>query len=111
VRGHDRDFHFLDNALERMASEILAYPEQKQVDITKTYYESMLRELLGLERSDKLISELSIKGEIKKLPDELVKPLGARRCEDALGWSRTELAQRRPHRHRQHPQEARVQAM
>ena len=69
------DFHFLDNALESMAAEILAYPDQKQVDITKTYYEKMLREVLGLERSDKLISELSIKGEIKKLPDELVKPL------------------------------------
>lgn len=69
------DFFFFDNALERMATEILAYPEQKAVDITKTYYEKMLREVLGLERSDKLISELSIKGEIKKLPDELEKPL------------------------------------
>lgn len=69
------DFFFLDNAMERMATEIIAYPEVKQVDITKTYYERMLREVLGLERSDKLISELSIKGEIKKLPDELVKPL------------------------------------
>ena len=69
------DFHFLESALERMATEILAYPDQKQVDITKTYYERMLREVLGLERSDKLISELSIKGEIKKLPDEIVKPL------------------------------------
>ncbi|MEO8589689.1 MAG: hypothetical protein ABI432_10000 [Flavobacteriales bacterium] len=69
------DFHFFDNALERMAAEILAYPEQKALDISKTYYEKMMREVLGLERSDKLISELSIKGEIKKLPDELVKPL------------------------------------
>jgi hypothetical protein len=69
------DFHFDANALERMATEILAYPEQKQLDITKTYYEKLMRELLGLERSDKLISELSIKGEIKKLPDELEKPL------------------------------------
>jgi hypothetical protein len=69
------DFHFFDNALERMATEMLAYPEQKQLDITKTYYEKFMREMLGLEQSDKLISELSIKGEIKKLPDELVKPL------------------------------------
>jgi hypothetical protein len=69
------DFHFLDNALERMAAEILAYPEQNALDITKTYYEKMMREVLGLERSDKLISELSIKGEIKKLPDELIKPI------------------------------------
>jgi hypothetical protein len=69
------DFFFHDNALERMATEMVAYPDLKPVDITKTYYERMLREVLGLERSDKLISELSIKGEIKKLPDELVKPL------------------------------------
>ncbi len=69
------DFHFFDNALERMATEILAYPEQSALDIGKTYYEKMMREVLGLERSDKLISELSIKGEIKKLPDELVKPI------------------------------------
>lgn len=69
------DFHFLDNALDRMTTEIMAYPEQKPVDITKTYYEKLMRELLGLERSDKLISELSIKGEIKRLPDELVKPI------------------------------------
>jgi hypothetical protein len=69
------DFHFYDNALERMAEEMLAYPDLKPLDITKTYYEKMLRELLGLERSDKFISELSIKGEIKKLPDEVVKPI------------------------------------
>lgn len=69
------DFHFLDNALERMASEIIAYPDQQALDIGKTYYEKFMREALGLEKSDKLISELSIKGEIKKLPDELVKPI------------------------------------
>lgn len=69
------DFHFLENALERMASEIIAYPDQQALDIGKTYYEKMMREVLGLEKSDKLISELSIKGEIKRLPDELVKPI------------------------------------
>ncbi|HRH39600.1 MAG TPA: hypothetical protein PK760_14720, partial [Flavobacteriales bacterium] len=56
------DFFFLDNALERMAAEIIAYPEQNALDIGKTYYEKMMREVLGLERSDKLISELSLKG-------------------------------------------------
>ncbi len=69
------DFHFLDNALERMAAEIIAYPDQQALDIGKTYYEKFMREALGLEKSDKLISELSIKGEIKKLPDELVRPI------------------------------------
>lgn len=80
------DFHFLDNALERMVAEITAYPEQKQVDIGKTYYEKMLREVLGLERSDKLISELSIKGEIKKLPDELVRSLVL--CDVRMQWDK-----------------------
>ncbi len=69
------DFYFLENAMDRMAGEILSYPDQKQLDISKTYYEKTIRELLGLERSDKLISELSIKGEIKKLPDEIMKPI------------------------------------
>jgi len=69
------DFFFLDNALDRMATEMTAYPDLKPVDVTKTYYEKMLRELLGLERSDKLISELSIKGEIKKLPEEIMKTM------------------------------------
>jgi hypothetical protein len=58
-----------------MATDILAYPEQKAVDIGKTPYERSMREMLGKEKSDKLISELSIKGEIKRLPDELIKPI------------------------------------
>jgi hypothetical protein len=69
------DFFFHDNALEKMAQDVLTYPEQKTVDIAKTPYERSIREVLGKEKSDKLISELSIKGEIKRLPDELVKPI------------------------------------
>jgi hypothetical protein len=52
---------------------------------SKTPYESgCLREILGKERSDKLISELSIKGEIRKLPDELEKALVLLRRELAM---------------------------
>lgn len=65
------DFFFHDNALERMASEILAYPDQKPMKIGETQYDKFLKEQLGLEKSDKLISELSIKGGLKKLPDEV----------------------------------------
>jgi hypothetical protein len=71
-----------------MTTEMLAYPDQKQVDITKTPYERSLREVLGLEKSDKLISELSLKGEIKKLPDELVKALNL--CDVNLYWDEVE---------------------
>lgn len=84
------DFFFHDNALERMAEQIISYPEQKQVDITKTNYERSLREVLGTERSDKLISELSLKGEIRKLPDELVKSLVL--CDVKMQWDGPEQA-------------------
>lgn len=79
------DFPFLDNALDKMVADIAAYPEQKQVDLAKTPYERSIREILGKEKSDKLISELSIKGEIKRLPDELVKALVF--CDLNLEWS------------------------
>jgi hypothetical protein len=69
------DFFFHENALEKMATDLLAYPEQKAVDIVKTPYERSMRQVLGKEKSDKLISELSIKGEVRKLPDELIRPL------------------------------------
>ncbi len=84
------DFPFLDNALEKMTAEITAYPEQKQVDLAKTPYERSLREVLGKEKSDKLISELSIKGEIKKLPDELIRTLTF--CDLDLRWNQEDEA-------------------
>jgi len=79
------DFPFLGNALEKMVADITAYPEQKQVDLSKTPYERAIREILGKEKSDKVISELSIKGEIKRLPDELVKALVF--CDLNLEWN------------------------
>lgn len=84
------DFFFLDNALEKMAQDILSYPDQKQVDITKTPYERSMREMLGKEKSDKLISELSIKGEIKHLPDELVKAFVL--CDVKMRWNQDDQA-------------------
>ncbi len=69
------EFHFHENALEKMVTDMMTYPEQKVVDITKTPYEKSLREILGKEKSDKFVSELSIKGEIKRLPDELARTL------------------------------------
>lgn len=79
------DFPFVENALDKMVADMAAYPDQKQVDLAKTPYERAIREMLGKERSDKLISELSIKGEIKRLPDELVKTLMF--CEVNLEWN------------------------
>lgn len=79
------DFPFLNSALEKMVTAISTYPEQKQVDLSKTPYEQSLKEMLGKEKSDKLISELSIKGEIKRLPDELVNALVF--CDVKMAWN------------------------
>jgi hypothetical protein len=42
------------------------------VDVTKSKYEKVLVEFLGTEKSDKLISELGLYGQLKKVPEELI---------------------------------------
>ncbi len=49
------------------------WPNLLPVDISKSQYEKGLTELLGTEQSDKLISELSLGGQLKKVPEELQK--------------------------------------
>lgn len=60
-----------DGALKRMYEQIEQWPNLQPVDITKTKYEKGLVELLGTEKSDKLISELGLGGQLKKVPEEL----------------------------------------
>ena len=68
-------FFFNDQALERMVSQINEYPELEPIDITSSTYEQSVREIIGLERADKVIGELSLNGTIKKLPDELIQSI------------------------------------
>jgi hypothetical protein len=65
------DFPFDDGALKRMTEQIEQFPNLLPVDVTKTKFEKSLIEWLGTQQSDKLISELSLGGQLKKLPDEL----------------------------------------
>jgi len=58
-----------------MRTYLVAVPDLKPVDFSKSNYEYAVRELMGLEASDKVISELSLSGTIKRLPDELNKTL------------------------------------
>lgn len=67
------NFHFLEDALESMQKTINSYPDLKPVNIAETHYEKSIKEVMGLERSDKIITELSVSGSIKRLPDELSK--------------------------------------
>ena len=64
-------FPIEESAVKRMYEQIEQWPNLQPVDVTKTKYEKGLVEILGLEKSDKLISELNLSGQLKKVPEEL----------------------------------------
>jgi hypothetical protein len=82
------DFFFLEDALKKMEERINQYPDLKPVDIGKTFYEKSIREVMGLEKSDKIISELTLSGTIKRLPNEMIKTLYL--ADLKLVWSETD---------------------
>lgn len=67
------DFPMEESATKRISEQLELWPNLLPVDISKTQYEKGLTELLGTEQSDKLISELSLGGQLKKVPEELQK--------------------------------------
>lgn len=69
------NFPFNESAMEKMAEKIINFPDLLTFDYSKSNYEKALRELLGLEKADKVVADLSLDGEIKKFPDELNKAL------------------------------------
>ncbi len=69
------DFHFSEQALKLMGEDLATYPELKPVVIQNSSYQKGIKEILGLEKADKIISELTLSGSIKKLPPELSKTI------------------------------------
>jgi hypothetical protein len=69
------NFHMDDGALKRMYEQINQWPGLASVDVGNTFYERTISEVLPQKESDKLISELNLQGQIKRLPDELNKTL------------------------------------
>ncbi|MEQ8324538.1 MAG: hypothetical protein RH916_07660 [Vicingaceae bacterium] len=69
------NFHFEDNALKEMAEVINKNIVLDPVKLDRETYEDGLRELLGKEDADKLISDLGLYGSFKKFPNELNKSL------------------------------------
>ncbi|MBL4710461.1 MAG: hypothetical protein JKY48_18680 [Flavobacteriales bacterium] len=69
------DFFFDDNLIKKMADDINENINLNPVDLSRTTYTKGLKEILGTERADKIVSQLSLNGKIKKLPDELNKRL------------------------------------
>lgn len=86
------NFPFNDAALEKMAKHIAGFKGLLSVDFGRSAYEKTLREILGLEKADEIISELNIKGEIKKMPDELKTSLFL--ADVKFVWDKTNQAYR-----------------
>ncbi|MFT7613381.1 MAG: hypothetical protein ACI9J3_002354 [Parvicellaceae bacterium] len=71
------NFPFNDNALDKMSKDIGSYPDLEALNYASSSFELTLRELCGLEKSENIISDLNIHGEIKKknFSDELVNTM------------------------------------
>lgn len=69
------DFFFADNALNKMAKHLEESSELEPAKIDRKMYEKGLREILGKNEADKLITQASLYGSFKKFPDELNKAM------------------------------------
>lgn len=69
------DFFFDDNSMKKMADDINENINLQPVDFSRKTYEKGLKEVVGEEQADEIITQLSLNGKIKRLPDELNKRL------------------------------------
>jgi hypothetical protein len=65
------NFFFDDGALGKMAADFTNMTNLKPFDYSKPEYQKNLRELLGKDQAEKLISQLTLYGVMKKIPKEL----------------------------------------
>jgi hypothetical protein len=69
------DFFFDEGALDKMSEAIVNFADLKPTDFSRPVFEKGMREMLGKEQADKLISQLNLYGSYKKFPDELKKTI------------------------------------
>ncbi|MCW3085398.1 MAG: hypothetical protein JWP12_2764 [Bacteroidetes bacterium] len=67
------DFFFDDGAMDKMSDAIVNFADLKPTDFSRPVFEKGMREMLGKDQADKLISQLNLYGSYKKFPDELRK--------------------------------------
>ncbi len=69
------DFFFNDNSLDKMSDDITGFPDLKGTDFGRPVFEKGMREMLGKETADKLITQWNLSGSLKKVPEELRKTM------------------------------------
>lgn len=66
-------FPFDESALKKISEALEKNTELPPVDINNTPFEKAIAEIMGTEKSDRLITEISLSGQFKKIPEELQK--------------------------------------
>ncbi len=65
------NFFFDDGAMDKMAKDAQGFTNLKPIDFEDPTFQKNLRELMGKDEADKLVSQLTLYGTVKKLPKEL----------------------------------------
>ncbi|NVO02474.1 MAG: hypothetical protein HXX09_07190 [Bacteroidetes bacterium] len=68
------DYFFADDAMKLIAESMEANTTLKGADVSSEKYSKAINEILGVEKADKYISDVSL-GVLKKLPPELIHTL------------------------------------
>jgi len=66
-------FPFDESAIKRISESMEKAIDLPVIDITTTQFEKSLAQILGIEKSDKIITEINLTGQFKKVPEELQK--------------------------------------
>jgi len=69
------DFFFSEDALKKMSKQFQEASSLDPAKLDRPTFEKGLREVLGKEEADKLIAQVSLYGEFKKIPETLKKPI------------------------------------
>jgi hypothetical protein len=65
------DFYMNENAMEGMVKKIVEFPDLETFNVGSGNFEYAMREIIGTEKADQLVSDLTLKGEIQDFPEEL----------------------------------------
>ena len=69
------NFFFDDGALEKMATDFSNMGSLKPIDVSKGDVQKNLRQMMGKDQADKLVTQLTLYGTAKKIPKELESSL------------------------------------
>jgi hypothetical protein len=69
------DFFFNNEALKIFVRDLKNATDLEPVDVSSETYTKGLSEIVGKDKAEELISEMSIKGEMKKVPEEMRKTI------------------------------------